>query len=482
MSPSSPISRPRRCGGDFGLLVDCPSFTGRPPRAGALFVGALLLLSACVGGKPGPEGAEIEGSATDRLEDRAESLQATTPMPKGKESERAPEEATKRTAPSDAAEGESAFESLGIALEAVAGGFDEPLLVTYAPDGSGRLYVVEQAGRVRMFDPDAPDDAPQLVLDIRDRIQSRGSEQGLLGLAFHPGFAQTRRLFVNYTARASDGGSVVSEFRSGADRAIDPESERTILTFDQPAANHNGGHLAFGPDGHLYIATGDGGGADDRYGHGQRKDSLLGKILRIDVNATGGDAAYGIPADNPYVDQGEFRPEVFAWGLRNPWRFSFDRQDAALFIGDVGQNRWEEIDRIPAGDRSGLNFGWPLFEGFACFKSQADCLTAQAQAFTPPILAYSHEDGPGCSVTGGFVVRAEGARPPWAGTYLYADYCSGRIWGARQEADGRWTNRMLLESGMAISSFGEGEDGTIYLSDHQEGRIHRIVPLAAETR
>ncbi len=385
-------------------------------------------------------------------------------------------DATASTVPSSSASATpTALEDLRIELFELASGFDSPLLVTHAPDGSGRIYIVEQAGRIYSMDLEDPEGSRSMELDIRERIEDGASEQGLLGLAFHPDFERNRRLFVNYTDLAGD--TVVAELRAlpGTD-GFDPASEETILAFEQPAGNHNGGHLAFGPDGMLFVATGDGGGADDRYGHGQNPGSLLGKILRIDVDARQDGAAYGLPPDNPFLDREGYRPETWAWGLRNPWRFSFDRQTGDLYIGDVGQARWEEIDLMPAGS-AGFNFGWPIFEGRACQRDDGACQDPSLQA---PILVYEHQAG-ACSVTGGYVYRgpAEDGGAALQGAYLYADYCSGQIRVAREEAGG-WRSRVILETELDISSFGQDEAGRLYLSDLDGGSIYRIRPGQAE--
>ncbi|HEY6058635.1 MAG TPA: PQQ-dependent sugar dehydrogenase, partial [Candidatus Limnocylindrales bacterium] len=251
---------------------------------------------------------------------------------------------------------------LRLTLEPVVNGLQSPIGIVNAGDGSGRLFVIEQAGRIRVVRDGALVDEP--FLDIADRVAS-GGERGLLGLAFHPSFPSDPRLFVDYTDR--DGNTVVSSFTvsGGATERADPASERVLLHVDQPFPNHNGGDVVFGPDGFLYITLGDGGSGGDPQGNGQRKDTLLGKILRIDVNATTGSRPYAIPPDNPFADGGG-EPEIWAYGLRNPWRISFDRATGDLWIGDVGQGAWEEIDRERAGSPGGSNYGWNVMEGNHC--------------------------------------------------------------------------------------------------------------------
>ena len=349
-------------------------------------------------------------------------------------------------------------------LKLVADGLESPLFAGNAGDGSGRLFVLEQAGRVRVVRDGRLVTAS--FLDISARI-SAGGERGLLGIAFAPSFATDGRFFVDYTDR--DGNTVVSEFRAPdptADRA-DPGSERVLLRIRQPFANHNGGALVTGPDGLLWIATGDGGSGGDLLGNGQSLDVLLGKLLRIDPRAVAG-GPYGIPADNPFVGRAGARAEIWAYGLRNPWRFSFDRATGDLWIGDVGQGTIEEVDHLPAGARAGPNFGWNTMEASACFDPPKGCDRA---GLVLPVAEYGHDRG--CAITGGYVYRGVGV-PGLAGTYLYADYCSGTIWGL-DAATGKPTPRVLRESGLSVSSFGEDEAGELYVVDLAGGRLMRIV-------
>jgi glucose/arabinose dehydrogenase len=342
-----------------------------------------------------------------------------------------------------------------IALETVASGFKSPLYV--ADDGSGRLYVVEKAGRIMLIDGDAPAEAP--FLDIQDRVGSSSSERGLLSVAFHPKYAENGFLYVDYTDKSGD--TVVSRF-SAQGGSADPASEKVLLQVDQPYPNHNGGLVLFGPDGYLYIGLGDGGSGGDPQNRAQNRDELLGKILRIDVD--GGDP-YAIPADNPWTS-GDGRPEIWAFGLRNPWRFSFDRETGDMLIGDVGQNKIEEIDFQPAG-QGGQNYGWNQVEGDECYKQGCD----QSQ-YVAPVAQYTHADG--CSVTGGYVYRGT-ALPALQGTYFYGDYCQGTIWELRQAADGSWQSAVALESRKQISSFGQDSAGELYLTDLGDGTVFHIV-------
>ena len=344
-------------------------------------------------------------------------------------------------------------------LHLVADGFDSPLYVAEVPGSPGRLVVVEQAGTLRLVQDGAV--RAGAFLDLTDRVGSGSSEQGLLGLAFHPGFAENGVAIVGYTDQAGD--SVVSRLRMLADGSgLDPASEEVLLQIDQPFENHNGGHLLYGPDGYLYLGFGDGGLAGDPNLNGQNKGTLLGDLLRLDVGATG---PYAIPPDNPYAGGGPGgeRPEIWASGLRNPWRFHFDRATGDLWIADVGQNLYEEVNVQPAGV-GGLNYGWNLYEGAHHFPSLAPA--APVPGFTFPVAEYDHNDGR-CSVTGGPVYRGS-ALPSLVGATLYADYCSGTVW--RLDGAGAQPS-VLLEAGFPVSSFGEDAAGEVYVLDYAAGRL-----------
>ena len=357
------------------------------------------------------------------------------------------------------------------AVREVASGFVFPVEIADPHDASGRLFVAEQGGRIMITRNGAV--LPTPFLDLTSRI-AQGGERGLLGLVFHPQFATNRRFFVFYTI-LPDGDLRVSSFLASAANPdlADPASELEVITIPHSAAaNHNGGHLAFGPDGYLYIGTGDGGGAGDPLGNGQNLTTLLGKLLRLDVSAAGG---YAIPPDNPaYAGITGARREVWAYGLRNPWRYSFDRTTGDLYIGDVGQNLIEEVDYLPAGTPGGVNFGWPVFEGDSCYNA-ATCSLAN---HTPPVLQYSHVPAGGFSITGGFVYRGS-AFPALRGYYLYADYVTGRVWAAAQQG-GAWSSFVLFEPPsdvFAPSSFGEDANGEIYIASHMAaGRLLVVVP------
>ena len=345
-----------------------------------------------------------------------------------------------------------------IVLVETISGLKRPVDFANAGDGSGRLYVVEQAGLVQLFSDGVKGETP--FLDIRDRVDCCG-EKGLLGIAFSPDFATSRAFYVNYTTILP--GSLhtrVSRFYLRDDAHLaDSATEEIILEFHQPWGNHNGGHLVFGPDGYLWIGTGDGGSGGDPQDNGQKGQTLLGKMLRIDVT-TPTEARYLTPADNPFVGNDEFLDEIWAYGLRNPWRYSFDRETGDLYIADVGQNAWEEVSFQPADSRGGENYGWRITEGLHCFNPAVGCPTVD---LTLPVAVYGRESGQ--SITGGFVYRGAD-HPSLQGIYFFADYVSGRIWGLRQ-VDGFWEARMMLDTSHNVSSFGEDEAGNLYLVDHR---------------
>jgi glucose/arabinose dehydrogenase len=349
----------------------------------------------------------------------------------------------------------------GVRLAPFAEGFTEPIGIFGAQDGSGRLYVIEKAGVIRLIHPDGTvQEEP--FLDIVDRVGSNSSEHGLLGVAFHPGFASNHRFFVIYTR--DDWDSVISEFRAEDDHlTADAAFERQLMTIDQPSTDHKGSSLAFGSDGYLYVSLGDGGGAYDEFGNGQNLETLLASVLRIDPTPV----PHEIPADNPFVAGGG-APEKWLWGLRNPYRMSFDRATGDLWIADVGQGRAEEINRVPAGSPGGLNFGWPIMEGTECVDVGCD-----TTGFALPYAEYSHDLG--CAVVGGHVYRGS-RQPALVGTYLYGDFCSGRIWGLVAD-DPSGTASLLLDSDLAIGSFGEAENGEVFVADMVGGGIYRLAAV-----
>jgi glucose/arabinose dehydrogenase len=358
---------------------------------------------------------------------------------------------------------------LAISLSRRPGTFSSPVLVTNAGDGTNRLFVVEQAGRIRIIDGSTAIASP--FLDIRTRVGCCG-ERGLLGLAFDPAYKTNRRFFVDYTDKS--GNTIIASYRTSA---TDPNHASTtqtlILKIGQPYANHNGGALAFGKDGYLYIGMGDGGSAGDPGNRAQNKDSLLGKILRIDINHITKTRNYSNPPSNPFVGKAG-SDRVWAYGFRNPWRFSFDRATGDLWVGDVGQNRYEEVDRSTkaGGAGKGRNYGWRQLEGNACYKPSSGC---SKTGKSHPITTYTHSKG--CAVVGGYVYRGS-AYPAMTGAYLFGDYCSGRIWALQANGASTQTATQLLSSGLMISSFGEGENGTMYLTDLAGGGVYQIVGSA----
>jgi len=365
-------------------------------------------------------------------------------------------------APTETPIPETAVERISLTA-VVENAFERPLYVTHA--GDNRLFVVEQPGRIRIVANGEL--LPEPFLDISERVGSTQLEQGLLGLAFHPDYANTGSFFLNYTDQA--GNTQIARFEvssQNSDRA-EPNSETILLSLNQPYPNHNGGQMAFGPDGYLYIGLGDGGSANDPLGSGQDANTLLGSILRLDVDGIDGQA--GIPRDNPFVNDTTKRDEIWAWGLRNPWRFSFDRVTGELFIADVGQNLWEEINVQARGSRGGENYGWNIMEGSRCFNAEL-CNEVGLQV---PVFEYSHQEG--CSVTGGYVYRGSEYLDLY-GNYFFGDFCQGTIWRLFREDDGTWSPAVVLDTNHVISSFGEDAQGELYLTDHTSGSIYKIVP------
>lgn len=343
-----------------------------------------------------------------------------------------------------------------------ASGFSEPVYMTHA--GDDLLYVVEKRGTILMIENGQIRDQP--FLDIQGQVTSTGYEQGLLSVAFHPDYEQNLTFFVNYTDL--QGATIVERYERYPEDLYraDPTSGRIILRIPQPYQNHNGGQLQFGPDNYLYIGMGDGGSAGDPQVRAQDPTVLLGKILRIDVN---GEDAYQLPADNPYYAMSSRRNEIWAMGVRNPWRFSFDRQTGDLFVADVGQNLWEEINFQQAGSPGGENYGWNIMEGTHCFQ-QEQC---DSSNLVQPVGEYYHEAGH-CSVTGGYVYRGQ-ATPELSGNYIFGDYCSGTIWRLYHMDDGSWSQAQIGDTDLFISSFGEDKYGEIYVLDMIGGIVYQLV-------
>jgi glucose/arabinose dehydrogenase len=352
-----------------------------------------------------------------------------------------------------------------IELKSVIKGLRDPVGMFHAQDGGGRLFIIEQGGTIRILSEGRLLKEP--FLNIRDRVIS-GGEMGLLGLAFHPDFSRNGRFFVNYTSRSGRLHTVISEFKiSSRPNEADPESERILLTIDQPYSNHNGGAIAFGPDGALYIGTGDGGAGNDPHENGQNLAILLGKMLRIDVDKREADKPYGIPRDNPFISRRGAAKEVWAYGLRNPWRFSFDSLTGRLYAGDVGQKAREEIDVI----EKGKNYGWNITEGTLCTPGVN--IKCNKRGLEPPIIDYPRSEG--TVVIGGYVYRGQSI-PSLCGVYLFADFGNGRIFGLRYHEKKVTEHRVLLSTRRSISSLGEDEQLELYLLDY-EGEVLKIIPV-----
>ncbi|MEP7010410.1 MAG: PQQ-dependent sugar dehydrogenase [Acidobacteriota bacterium] len=358
----------------------------------------------------------------------------------------------------------------GVALEEV---LRLPSIPIYfvSPPGDDRLFIVQRNGAIRILKNGSL--LPGNFLDLTEKITEEG-EGGLLSMAFHPRYAENGLFFVNYTD--TEGDTVIARYhRSGEDPDLaDSGSATRLLWIDQPYSNHNGGQLQFGPDGYLYIGMGDGGSAGDPSCNAQRRVNLLGKMLRIDVDHPTGNRPYAIPPDNPFLGPNPLPDEAWAIGLRNPWRFSFDRATGDLWIGDVGQNRMEEIDFQAKATPSGRNYGWKPMEGTLCFaddKCEADTPSCNAKELTLPVLEYPHEDG-NCSVTGGYVYRGRRI-PSLVGSYLFGDYCSGRVWAAKIGKSG-FDVQQLSDLAMSVVTFGEDRDGEIWLGTF-EGKVLRLV-------
>jgi len=349
-----------------------------------------------------------------------------------------------------------------VALQPIASGLDQPVALTHA--GDTRLFIAEQTGTIRICDALGLRATP--FLDIRSIVLS-GGERGLLSVAFHPQYRDNGLFFVYYTNRNGDNNVARYKVSSDPDRA-DPASGTILLTIPHPNfANHNGGQLQFGPDGYLYIGTGDGGSGGDPNNNAQNLGQLLGKILRIDVDHG---SPYAIPPSNPFVARAGARGEIWAYGLRNPWRFTFDRANGDMWIGDVGQDAFEEVDLQPATSIGGENYGWRKMEGLHCFNPSTNCVDP---TFIMPILEYSHANG-ACSISGGYRYRGTQI-PSLSGAYLYGDYCTGTIWSASQNG-AVWIPKTLFTTTIRVSSFGEDISGELYVMDVAKGIVYKIAP------
>ncbi len=358
--------------------------------------------------------------------------------------------------------------AINIDVQKVVDGVDQPTFVGNAGDGSGRLFIVEKTGRIQIFNKGQLAATP--FLDISSLVDSSANERGLLSVAFHPDYKTNGLFYVYYTGE--NGDVTIARYKvSSSPDVADPQSARILLTVPHPRGNHNGGQLAFGPDGYLYAGLGDGGGGGDPDHNGQTPKTLLGKLLRIDVNS--GDP-YGIPADNPFATNKQGAPEVWAYGLRNPWRFSFDSATGDLYIADVGQNLYEEVDVQPAKSPGGLNYGWNIMEATHCYSPSDGC---NKNGLVLPVTEYTHGDD-GCSISGGYVYRGKQFKE-LVGTYFFADYCSGKIWGMQANGSNSWKTGELMKGVGGISSFGQDEAGEIYVCDLNKGIIYHLVEKAA---
>lgn len=341
--------------------------------------------------------------------------------------------------------------------------FRQPVEYLHAGDGSDRVFVVEKGGKIYVFDNDPQVAAANIFLDLSSKVDSGSSEKGLLGLAFHPRFAQNGFFYVNYTDRSN---TIVARYQVNAgqpDRGL-LDTEQVLLTIAQPYPNHNGGHLAFGPDGYLYIGMGDGGSGGDPQGNAQNLTSLLGKMLRIDVDQADDGKLYGIPADNPLAgNTSGYREEIYAYGLRNPWKFSFDIKNGRLWVADVGQNQVEEIDII----EKGLNYGWNIMEGSQLYNASD---SSRKEGLQLPVWEYRHPLGQ--SITGGYVYYGSQS-PSLTGSYVYGDYVTGLIWALRLDDAAAPQNQLLLESNLNISSFGLDKNNELYIVD-LGGKIYKL--------
>jgi len=354
-----------------------------------------------------------------------------------------------------------------------------PAVVTDIVDpGDGRLFIVTRDGRIQVSAPDGTLQ-PDLLLDITDKVYDDGNEMGMLGLAVHPDFVTNGQIFVFYgeeiifDSQPPVFRAIVARYVVGVDLPIDPATEKRILQIELPTTRHHGGAMHFGPqDGYLYIGIGDGGTGRDYAGNGQSKETLLGKILRIDVD--NGSPYYAVPPDNPFVSDGTSRGEIWALGLRNPWRFSFDRQTGDMFIGDVGEETWEEINFIPAGSGGGQNFGWSCMEGPDVFKQEA---CEEDAKYIPPIFAYHHQLHGECAVTAGYMYRGE-AVPELAGQFLFGDLCSTKLMSLKPDGEGVWSMRDYGRYGHFVTTFGERHDGELFLGDGNSGNIYQITGIA----
>jgi glucose/arabinose dehydrogenase len=348
----------------------------------------------------------------------------------------------------------------------IATGFESPTGIVAIKDASDkRLFVVERSGTIRIVSSSGKVE-PTTFLDIRNKVLESG-EMGLLGLAFHPDYKQNGYLFVNYIDKNQN--TILARYHASSANAVDTSSEKVLFTLKQPYTNHNGGDLVFGPDSYLYVALGDGGSGGDPENRAQNKDSYFGKILRIDINK---DDPYAVPPTNPFVGQAGIKPEIWAYGLRNPWRISFDKATGDLYIADVGQGKIEEINIQKANSKGGENYGWRCYEGNQSYKPDG---CQNADSYVKPVVEYNHEEDR-CSITGGYVYRGK-AYPMLDGKYFYGDFCNGQLFYASNQ-NNKWTQTLGAKTPYSISTFGQGSDGELYFADFKTGSLYRIQDTA----
>ncbi|MFP4459234.1 MAG: PQQ-dependent sugar dehydrogenase [Candidatus Zixiibacteriota bacterium] len=359
------------------------------------------------------------------------------------------------------------FDELNVSLEEVVSDLNQPLNIAFEPGNSERMYIVERGGLVRIYD--GADLFEEPFLDISDKVATGFQEQGLLDMAFHPNFPEDNRVFVHFSSIDDDGAGKLVSYRVPTDNPnnIDPETETNILMVEQPYDNHNGGEVEFGDDGYLYIAFGDGGSGGDPDGYGQNRNSLLGTICRIDINSEDS-TGYSIPPDNPFVGS-SYEDEIWAWGLRNPWKFQFDPANGDLYIADVGQSNYEEINLQPAGSSGGVNYGWNIMEGNHCYPPGTEC-DSIGQV---PLAEYDHTNG--CSITGLGVYRGS-EYPQFQGIYFSGDYCNGKIFALGKDDSDNWHFEQVAETGHHITGSGQDADGNIYVTIFSSpGKVFKIV-------
>lgn len=447
-------------------ILDLSRWRRMARRLPVLFIFLLMaLITACAGSQEGsPETSSVASTMASTLPPpsitRVSDLSSTPTGVPQPESTSLPPSSTPTQIPTQAAPLRFP-DPAGYEWRPVISDLSNPVGMANAGDGSGRLFILEQAGRIRIVKDGTLLAEP--FLDIVSQVDCCG-ERGLLGLAFDPDYETNGFFYINYIDL--NGNTVIARWQvSGNPDLADAGSESMLMEIAQPFPNHNGGGMAFGPDGYLYLGLGDGGSGGDPLGNGQNPNSVLGKILRLDVTSA---EPYAVPSDNPFV-QGDGAPEVWAWGLRNPWRFSFDRLNGDLWIGDVGQGSWEEINYLPAGSPAGANFGWNYREGMHPF-ARSEAAPPADLVLIDPVAEYGHDQG--ISVTGGYVYR--GAQlPELSGIYLYGDYGSGLVWGLLRDAEGDWQNALLFQTGLTITSFGEDEQGEVYLVNYR-GELYRL--------